>query len=73
MLFIIHLTLNIWNISNQNVFLYVLWHFLSGEVKNVQISQSGSKETFFQAKRSQAVFLARPVFSVGAGSFYVVS
>ena len=32
MLFIIHLTLNIWNISNQNVFLYVFWHFLGGEV-----------------------------------------
>ena len=30
MLFIIHLTLNIWNISHQNVFLYVFWYFLSG-------------------------------------------
>ena len=31
MLFIIHLTLNIWNISNQNVFLYVFWYVLSGD------------------------------------------
>ena len=32
MLFNIHLTLNNRNISNQNVFLYVFWHFLCGEV-----------------------------------------
>ena len=32
MLFIIHLTLTNWNISNQNVFLYDFWHFLNGEV-----------------------------------------
>ena len=32
MLFIIHLTLNKRNIVNQNVFLCVLLHFLSGEV-----------------------------------------
>ena len=32
MLFIIYLTLNNQNINNQNVILYVFWHFLSGEV-----------------------------------------
>ena len=32
MLLIIHLTLNNWNKSKQNVFLYVIWHFISGEV-----------------------------------------
>ena len=32
MLFIIHLTLNNRNIVNQNVFLCVFLHFLSGEV-----------------------------------------
>ena len=31
------------------------------------------QRNIFQAKRSQVVFLARPVFSVGAGSFYMLS
>ena len=59
MLFIIHLTLNNRNIANQNVFLYVFWHFLSGEVKNVRAPKVCLKTHFF--RRSVVTALLRPV------------
>ena len=56
MLFIIHLTLDNRNIANQNVFLYVFSHFLSGEA--CTSSQSVSTDTLVQCH-------------LGAGSLYV--
>ena len=56
MLFIIHLTLDNRNTANQNVFLYVFSHFLSGEA--CTSSQSVSTDTLVQCH-------------LGAGSLYV--
>ena len=51
MQFVIHLKLNNWNITNQNVLLYVSWHFLSGEVQNIRASKV-SYFTFLFSRRS---------------------
>ena len=67
MLFIIHLTLNNRNIANQNVFLYVFWHFLSGEVY-YERAPKVSTDTPFQAKRSHCL---NSFSDLGAGSLYV--
>ena len=59
MLFIINLTLNNRNIANQSVFLFVFWHFLSGEVSNVRARKVCLKTHF--SRRSIVTALARPV------------
>ena len=51
MQFLIHLKFNNWNITNQNVLLYVSWHFLSGEVRNIRASKV-SYFTFLFSRRS---------------------
>ena len=74
MLFIIHLTLTNWNISNQNVFIYDFWHFLSGD-RGIECtsSHSVSKFTFFHAKRSRCRSSSSLFFGGGAQSVHVVS
>ena len=67
MLFIIHLTLNNRNIVNQNVFLCVFLHFLSGEVQNVRAPKVC---LLLQAKHSHCL---SSTSYLGAGSLYVFS
>ena len=60
MLFITYLTLSNWNISNQNVFLYDFWRFLSGEVYNVRGLKACLNSQF--SRWSVVAVLAGPVF-----------
>ena len=62
MLLITHLTLNNWNIGNQNVFLYIFWHFLRGEVQNVRAPKACLKS-----------HISSSTSVLGAASLYVVS
>ena len=85
MQFLIHLKLNNWNITKQNVLLYVSWHFLSGEVQNIRASKV-SYFTFLFSRWSVGSCLSSSSIVVfvfwgmggvggggGAGSLYVVS
>ena len=65
MLFIIHLTLNTWNIANQNVFLVGFSKWWGIECTS---SQSVSKDTLFQAKRIHCLTSSS---DLGASSCYV--
>ena len=70
MLFLIHFTLNEWNISSQHGLLYFFLTFFDRQGIECASSLSGSWLTFFQANRSR-FFSLSSVF--GAGSLYVIS